>query len=240
MVHIAIIGSGPSGCYVADILAKKIPDSQIDLFDKLPTPFGLVRAGVAPDHLHTKNITRQFERILSRENIRFAGNINLGTDISYAELKQHYHIIVIASGAPLDNKLNIEGESLNGVYGAGEISRWYNGHPEFAGLQIPYEAAPDNVSEFFRTGFGSNLSVNISAPSTETTSYNLSFARTNEEGYIPSNENMETSVPGVYSAGDIRVKDLRQIVTATGDGSIAAEQAQKFVEEINEKTKVAK
>lgn len=130
MVHIAIIGSGPSGCYVADILAKKIADSQVDVFEKLPTPFGLVRAGVAPDHLHTKNITRQFERILSRENIRFAGNINIGTDISYTELKQHYHIIVIASGAPLDKTLNIEGEHLNGVYGAGEISRWYNGHPD--------------------------------------------------------------------------------------------------------------
>lgn len=135
MVHIAIIGSGPSGCYVADILAKKIPYSQVDIFDRLPTPFGLVRAGVAPDHLHTKNITRQFDRILSRENIRFAGNINIGTDISYTELKQHYHIIVIASGASLDKKLNIEGESLNGVYGAGEFSRWYNGHPDSTGLQ---------------------------------------------------------------------------------------------------------
>lgn len=135
MVHIAIIGSGPSGCYIADILAKKIPDSQVDIFDRLPTPFGLVRAGVAPDHLHTKNITRQFDRILSRENIRFAGNITIGTDISYAELKQHYHIIVIASGASLDKKLNIEGESLNGVYGAGEFSRWYNGHPDSAGLK---------------------------------------------------------------------------------------------------------
>ncbi len=135
MVHIAIIGSGPSGCYVADILAKKIPDSQVDVFDRLPTPFGLVRAGVAPDHLHTKNITRQFERILSRENIRFAGNINIGTDIRYTELKQHYHIIVIASGASIDKKLNIEGESLTGVYGAGAISRWYNGHPDSANLK---------------------------------------------------------------------------------------------------------
>ncbi|WP_372739572.1 FAD-dependent oxidoreductase [Neptunomonas sp.] len=141
MVQIAIIGSGPSGCYVADILAKKIPESQIDLFDRLPTPFGLVRAGVAPDHLHTKNITRQFERILSRENIRFIGNINLGTDLSYTELKQHYHIIVIASGAPLDNKLNIKGENLNGVYGAGEISRWYNGHPDSAQLNPHFSNA---------------------------------------------------------------------------------------------------
>jgi ferredoxin--NADP+ reductase len=130
MIHIAIIGSGPSGCYIADMLAKKLPDSHVDLFEKLPTPFGLVRAGVAPDHQHTKNITRQFERTLSRENVRFVGNVHIGTDLSYTELKKHYHIIVFASGASIDRKLNIPGESLKGVYGSGEFSRWYNGHPD--------------------------------------------------------------------------------------------------------------
>lgn len=134
MIHIAIIGSGPSGCYIADMLAKKLPDSHIDLFEKLPTPFGLVRAGVAPDHQHTKNITRQFERTLSRENVRFVGNVHIGTDLSYTELKKHYHIIVFASGASIDRKLNIPGESLKGVYGSGEFSRWYNGHPDNADL----------------------------------------------------------------------------------------------------------
>ncbi|WP_028470682.1 NAD(P)-binding protein [Neptunomonas japonica] len=134
MIHIAIIGSGPSGCYIADMLAKKLPDSHVDLFERLPTPFGLVRAGVAPDHQHTKNITRQFERTLSRENVRFVGNVHIGTDLSYAELKEHYHIIVFASGAPIDRKLGIPGESLDGVYGSGEFSRWYNGHPDNADL----------------------------------------------------------------------------------------------------------
>ena len=134
MIHVAIIGSGPSGCYIADALAKKLSDSQVDIFDKLPTPFGLVRSGVAPDHLHTKNITRQFERILSKENIRFIGNVNIGEDISYSVLKQHYHVVVIASGASVDRKLNINGELLNGVYGAGEFSRWYNSHPESVDL----------------------------------------------------------------------------------------------------------
>lgn len=134
MIHIAIIGSGPSGCYIADMLSKKIPDSHVDLFETLPTPFGLVRAGVAPDHLHTKNIIRQFERTLSRENVRFVGNVHIGTDLTYTELKGHYHIVVFASGAPIDRKLNIPGESLEGVYGSGEFSRWYNGHPESADL----------------------------------------------------------------------------------------------------------
>lgn len=134
MIHIAIIGSGPSGCYITDMLAKKLPESQVDLFERLPTPFGLVRAGVAPDHQHTKNITRQFERTLSRENVRFVGNVHIGTDVSYAELKKHYHIIVFASGAPVDRKLGTPGESLEGVYGSGEFSRWYNGHPDNANL----------------------------------------------------------------------------------------------------------
>jgi NADPH-dependent glutamate synthase beta subunit-like oxidoreductase len=134
MIHIAIIGSGPSGCYVADMLAKKLPAAQVDIFDKLPTPFGLVRAGVAPDHQHTKNITRPLERILLRDNVRFIGNVTIGTDISYLELKMHYHIIVIAIGATHDRPLNISGDTLNGVYGSGEFSRWYNGHPEAATL----------------------------------------------------------------------------------------------------------
>ncbi|SIS75495.1 FAD-dependent oxidoreductase [Neptunomonas antarctica] len=134
MIQIAIIGSGPSGCYVADMLAKKLPDAQVDIFDKLPTPFGLVRAGVAPDHQHTKNITRQLERILLRDNVRFIGNVTIGTDISYFEFKRHYHIIVIAIGATLDRPLNITGDTLEGVYGSGEFSRWYNGHPEAAAL----------------------------------------------------------------------------------------------------------
>jgi ferredoxin--NADP+ reductase len=134
MIHIAIIGSGPSGCYIAEMLAKKIPDSRIDLFEKLPTPFGLVRSGVAPDHQHTKNITRQFERTLSRENVIFIGNVHIGTNLTYSELKDCYHIIVFASGAPIDRKLGVLGESLNGVYGSGEFSRWYNGHPDDSNL----------------------------------------------------------------------------------------------------------
>ncbi len=134
MINIAIVGSGPSGCYIADMLSKKVADAQVDIFDRLPTPFGLVRAGVAPDHQGTKNIVRQFERTLSRDNVRFVGNVNIGSDLSYDELKQNYDVIALTIGALRDRKLGIPGEDLAGVYGSGEFVAWYNGHPDQAGL----------------------------------------------------------------------------------------------------------
>jgi len=134
MINIAIVGSGPSGCYIADMLSKKVTDAQVDIFDRLPTPFGLVRAGVAPDHQGTKNIVRQFERTLSRDNVRFVGNVTIGKDLSYDELKQHYDVIALTIGALSDRKLGIPGEELTGVYGSGEFVAWYNGHPDHAEL----------------------------------------------------------------------------------------------------------
>lgn len=134
MINVAIVGSGPSGCYIADMLSKKLANAQIDIYDRLPTPFGLVRSGVAPDHQGTKNIVRQFDRIFQRVNVRFIGNINIGSDISYQELKENYEIVVITIGAVKDRKLEIPGEELNGVYGSGQFASWYNGHPDQADL----------------------------------------------------------------------------------------------------------
>ncbi len=133
--HIAIVGSGPTGCYLTEALAKSIPDAQIDVIDKLPTPFGLVRAGVAPDHQGTKNIVRQYERTFSKSNVRFLGNVEIGRDLTYAELKAAYHIVVIAIGALQDRSLNITGENLDGVYGSGAFVGWYNGHPDYQALK---------------------------------------------------------------------------------------------------------
>ncbi len=130
MANIAIIGSGPSGCYIADMLAKKVPGAQVDIYDRLPTPFGLVRAGVAPDHQGTKNIVRQFERAFQRDNVRFVGNVQIGTDISYQELKDNYDIVAITTGASQDRNLGIPGQELTGVYGSGAFAAWYNGHPD--------------------------------------------------------------------------------------------------------------
>ncbi|GGK68735.1 FAD-dependent oxidoreductase [Amphritea balenae] len=130
MINIAIVGSGPSGCYIADLLSKKVAGSQVDIYDRLPTPFGLVRAGVAPDHQGTKNIIRQFERTFSRDNVSFVGNVNIGSDISYQELKDSYDVVAITIGALTDRNLGIPGEDLQGVYGSGEFVAWYNGHPD--------------------------------------------------------------------------------------------------------------
>ncbi len=132
---IAIIGSGPSGFYAADTFTKKLPDCQIDIIERLHTPFGLVRAGVAPDHQGTKNVTRQFERTMNNENVRFLGNVEVGRDISYEELKSLYDIVFIAIGASVDRKMNIPGEELAGVYGSSAFVSWYNGHPDFVGLK---------------------------------------------------------------------------------------------------------
>jgi len=131
---IAIIGSGPSGFYAADTFAKKLPDCQIDIIDRLPTPFGLVRAGVAPDHQGTKNVTRQFERTMQNDAVRFVGNVEIGSDVSYQELKGLYDIIFIAIGASIDRKLGIPGENKTGVYGSGQFVGWYNGHPDSVNL----------------------------------------------------------------------------------------------------------
>jgi ferredoxin--NADP+ reductase len=129
-LHIGIVGTGPSGCYVADALGRKLPGARIDIFDRLPTPFGLVRGGVAPDHQGTKNIVRQFERTLGKEGVRFLGNIAIGRDLSYEELKAAYDVLVITIGALEDRRLGVPGEELDAVYGSGRFVGWYNGMPD--------------------------------------------------------------------------------------------------------------
>jgi ferredoxin--NADP+ reductase len=134
-IHIGIVGAGPSGCYVADALGRKLPGARIDIFDRLPTPFGLVRGGVAPDHQGTKNIARQFERTLGKEGVRFLGNVAIGRDISYEELKAAYDVLVITIGALEDRRLGIPGEDLDAVYGSGRFVAWYNGIPDARELE---------------------------------------------------------------------------------------------------------
>jgi len=120
----AIIGAGPSGLYAADALTRKVPGARIDVIDRLPTPFGLVRGGVAPDHQGTKAISRQFSRTLGKEGVRFLGNVAVGDAASFEELKQLYDAVIIASGAEVDRRLGIAGEDLDGVYGSGAFVGW--------------------------------------------------------------------------------------------------------------------
>jgi ferredoxin--NADP+ reductase len=130
MVHIAIIGSGPAGCYLADNLLRLVPDVSIDIFERLPVPFGLVRYGVAPDHQGTKAVARVLDRVLSRDRVSFFGNVEVGRDIQLEELLSFYDAVVLATGASRDRRLNIAGEDLPGVLTSGAFTGWYNCQPD--------------------------------------------------------------------------------------------------------------
>lgn len=130
--HVAIIGSGPAGCYTAQFLRKALPDAEITIFERLPVPFGLVRYGVAPDHQGTKAVTRQFDRLFSRERVRFAGNIEIGADLPIEEIEEHYDVVVAATGMDADRRLMVPGADSAPVIGAGQLVRLVNGHPDAA------------------------------------------------------------------------------------------------------------
>jgi ferredoxin/flavodoxin---NADP+ reductase len=126
----AVIGAGPSGFYTTGMLLKE--GFAVDLYDVLPTPFGLVRAGVAPDHPKIKAVTRVFEKTAKQEGFRFFGGVELGKDVTREELLDRYHAVVYAMGTSTDNKLGIPGEDLPGSHPATEFVAWYNGHPHHA------------------------------------------------------------------------------------------------------------
>jgi NADPH-dependent glutamate synthase beta subunit-like oxidoreductase len=132
MTHrVAIVGAGPSGFYAADGLLRGDPDLHIDIIDRLPTPFGLVRAGVAPDHQGTKAIVRQFEKLLAQPDVRFCGNLEIGRDMSWDEVVAAYDAVIVATGMVIDRKLGVPGEELDHVWGSWAFVGWLNGHPDF-------------------------------------------------------------------------------------------------------------
>jgi len=130
MLRIAVIGAGPSGFYATSQLLRA--GFEVDLLDALPTPFGLVRAGVAPDHPNIKAVTRVFEKTAAAEGFRFFGGVELGRHVTPAELLRRYHAVLYAIGTTTDNRLGIPGEDLPGSHAATEFVAWYNGHPSFA------------------------------------------------------------------------------------------------------------
>lgn len=135
MRHIAIIGSGPAGYYTAEAAQKEFgEDVRVDIFDKLPVPYGLIRTGVAPDHQSIKGVSRRYEKTALTENVRFVGNVAVGEDISIAQLQDMYDAVVLATGAPKDRELGIAGEDLANIFGSAAFVGWYNGHPQFADL----------------------------------------------------------------------------------------------------------
>ena len=131
--RVAIVGSGPSGFYAADALIKADQDVAIDMYDRLPTPFGLVRGGVAPDHPKIKSVIRIYERTAKDAAFSFLGNVHVGRDVSVDELRAHYDAVLFTCGAETDRSLNIPGIELAGSHTATEFVGWYNGHPDYLG-----------------------------------------------------------------------------------------------------------
>lgn len=138
MRHFAVVGSGPAGFYTAEALERAYGDkARVDIIDRYPVPYGLIRFGVAPDHQSLKAVSKRYDKVVESDGVDFIGNVTLGRDVSVDELLELYDGVILATGAPHDRKLGIPGEDLPGVYGSAEFVGWYNGHPDFADLDPP-------------------------------------------------------------------------------------------------------
>src|SRR6476661_920651 len=138
MRHFAVVGSGPAGFYTAEALDKAYGGhARIDILDRYPVPYGLIRFGVAPDHQSLKAVSKRYDKVADSAGVDFIGNVTVGRDVSVEELLDLYDAVILATGAPHDRKLGIPGENLPGVIGSAEFVGWYNGHPDFADLDPP-------------------------------------------------------------------------------------------------------
>jgi ferredoxin/flavodoxin---NADP+ reductase len=134
--RVAVVGAGPAGAFAAERLLRAAGEVEIDFFERLPTPWGLLRSGVAPDHQEIKRLDEKFDRDTLRRGCRFFGNVEVGVDISHSELMRHYTAVIYATGAQTDKSLGIPGENLPGSWPATEFVAWYNGHPDYRGLEF--------------------------------------------------------------------------------------------------------
>jgi ferredoxin--NADP+ reductase len=142
MRHVAVIGSGPAGYYSAEALQKSLgAEVRIDMIDRLPVPYGLIRFGVAPDHQSIKAVSKRYEKVALSETVRFVGNVLVGRDVSISELLELYDAVILATGAPNDRPLGLPGSDLPGLIGSAAFVGWYNGHPDFADLDPPLDAS---------------------------------------------------------------------------------------------------
>jgi len=138
MRHFAVVGSGPAGFYTAEALDKAYGESaRIDILDRYPVPYGLIRFGVAPDHQSLKAVSKRYDKVAESSGVDFIGNVSVGRDVSVAELLNLYDAVILAVGSPYSRKLGIPGEDLPGVIGSAEFVGWYNGHPDYADLDPP-------------------------------------------------------------------------------------------------------
>lgn len=140
-LRVAVIGAGPAGFFLADkLLGNGQVSVQVDLFERLPTPYGLVRLGVAPDHEKIKNVTRSFDKVAAKPGFRFFGNVDVGRHVTLDDLRRHYHQICFTTGAQTDRHMGIPGEDLANSHPATEFVAWYNGHPEFRDCKFDLSA----------------------------------------------------------------------------------------------------
>ena len=135
-LRVAVVGAGPAGAFAADRLLRRLGGVEVDLFERLPTPWGLLRSGVAPDHQEIKRLDETFDRETFGRGCRFFGNVEVGVDISHPELMRHYNAVIYATGAQTDKSLGIPGEDLPGSWPATEFVAWYNGHPDYRELEF--------------------------------------------------------------------------------------------------------
>ena len=209
-VTIAIVGAGPSGFYTAAALIKSGLDCRIDFLEALPTPFGLIRGGVAPDHQSTKGVSRAFAKTAAHERIAYFGNVRLGTDVSIAELREIYDAVVLALGAPMDRELAVPGGDRPGAVGAAAFVGWYNGHPDYVELN------PDlNVERVCVVGNG-NVALDVARV----------LAKTPEEM-------ASSDLPG-YAAKAIHGAPIREIVMIGRRGPVQAKFTNKELSELND------
>lgn len=158
-LRVAVVGSGPSGIYAADALtAQQDVPASVDVFDRLPAPFGLVRYGVAPDHVSIRSVRNTLDKVLDRPGVRLLGNVEVGRDITLDELHQHYDAVVFTYGAARDRRLGIPGEDLPGSVAATDFVAWYCGHPE--ALREQMEGVLDGVTSVVVVGVG-NVAVDV-------------------------------------------------------------------------------
>ena len=129
-LRVAVVGSGPAGVYAADALTRGTTGVTVDVLDRLPAPYGLVRYGVAPDHVKMKSVDAALRKVLERDAVRFVGNVEVGTDLTLDDLRRHYDAVLFATGAAVDRRLGVPGEDLAGSFSATDFVAWYSGHPD--------------------------------------------------------------------------------------------------------------
>src|SRR5437870_7747097 len=186
-LRVAVVGSGPAGFYAAAGLLDAEEPIEVDMIERLPTPWGLVRLGVAPDHPKLKTVSRAFERIAAKPGFRFLCNVEVGRDLSHADLVRLYDAVIYAFGSQTDRRLGVPGEDLPGSWSATEFVAWYNGHPDFQGLSFDL-----NVERAVVVGNG-NVALDVARM----------LALTPEE-LAPT----DTTDPAIQAIGEAAIRDM--------------------------------